>query len=105
MAVNYQSNINNDINRKIPISTNYPIKVQLLNMKDKVYRKVITEANQNEVNDMDGKKVNKQFKFPIKGGSPGLKKNIVIESNSSTNKLCFSNNIGKIKRVKKTNPN
>lgn len=54
---------------------------------------------------MDGKKVNKQFKFPIKGGSPGLKKNIVIESNSSTNKLCFSNNIGKIKRVKKTNPN
>lgn len=54
---------------------------------------------------MDGKKVNKQFKFPIKGGSPGLKKNIVIESNSPASKLCFSNNVGKIKRVKRANPN
>ena len=82
-----------------------PIRYHLILFQEKVYRKVITQANENDSLDLDGKEINKQFKFPIKGGSPGLKKNIVIESTNPTNKLCFSNIVGKIKRVKKTNLN
>lgn len=40
------------------------------------------------------------MKFPLKGGSPGPKKNLIVESTSPTSKLSF-NNVGKIKRVKK----
>jgi hypothetical protein len=42
------------------------------------------------------------MKFPLKGGSPGLKKHLIVESTSPNSKLCF-NNAGKIKRVKKPN--
>ena len=57
-----------------------------------------TEANEPDVFD-DGKRMAKGMKFPIKAGSPGLKRPIV-ETTSPTSKLCF-NNAGKIKRVKK----
>jgi hypothetical protein len=40
------------------------------------------------------------LKFPLKAGSPGPKKNLIVEVTSPSN-LCF-NNAGKIKRVKKS---
>lgn len=57
---------------------------------------MITEANEPEIVDNDGKRGAKGIKFPLKTGSPGLKKNLIVESTSPTNKLCF-NNAGKIK--------
>ena len=44
----------------------------------------------------------KLFKPQSKGGSPIVKKNNLFENTSPTNKLCFSNNPGRIKKVKKT---
>lgn len=44
----------------------------------------------------------KAFKASSKGASPTVKKNILFENTSPSNKLCFSNNQGKIKRLKKT---
>lgn len=66
-----------------------------------MYRKVITEANEPEIIENDGKRSVKGLKFPLKGGSPGPKKNLIVEVMSPTSKLCF-NNAGKIKRVKKS---
>ena len=43
----------------------------------------------------------KVFKPPVKGGSPAIKKNVLFENTTPTHKLCFTNNPGKIKRVKK----
>jgi hypothetical protein len=62
----------------------------------------MTEANEPEIADSEGKRLNKGMKFPLKGGSPGAKKHLIVESTSPANKLCF-NTAGKIKRVKKAN--
>lgn len=70
--------------------------------KEKVYRKVNTENNEIEPTEYV-KYSSKVFKPQSnKGGSPVVKKNMLFESNNPTHKLCFTNNPGKIKRVKKT---
>ncbi len=72
--------------------------------KDKIYRKVITEADEPDPADTEIKRMAKGFKMPMKTGSPVLKKNVIPDCTSPTNKLCFSNNTCKMKRVKKLMP-
>jgi hypothetical protein len=69
--------------------------------KEKVYRKVITENNEPDIAPDYNKYSTKAFKPQSKGGSPIVKKNLLADATSPTNKLCFSSNPGKIKRVKK----
>jgi hypothetical protein len=51
---------------------------------------------------MDNNKYSsKGLRLTSKGGSPAVKKTIMMTETSPNSKLCFSNNAGKIKRVKK----